>query len=117
MAWQGAQLITPGLSPYRAAVLQPVAVDCRTGVVAVVLPALSDASTTIVAIRDVYVASTLNPIWIETSDGTSVEDPSARGTFRSGAGNPPLWAHIADPNGLPVWFVGMASIGSWVIWA
>lgn len=116
MTWKGALLITPGVSPYRASVLQPVPVDCRAGVVTLVMPALADAPTCIVAVRDVYAASTLNPIQIQTSDGSGIEDPSAPGTFRTGAGAPPLWAHIADPNGRPVWWVGMFSIGSWVIW-
>jgi hypothetical protein len=115
MLWQGALLIGPGQSPYSAKVLQPVPLDLRTGAITVILPALADAGTTVVAIKDVYASSATHPCTIQTSDGTYVEDPSSPGTFRNGTGSP-AWATIASPSQSPVWFVGMASIGSWVMW-
>lgn len=113
MLWQGATPIVPGQSPYSAKVLQPVALDLRAGAITVILPALSDAETTVVAIKDLYGASGTNACTIETSDGSSVEDPSTPGTFRNGT---PAWAKIDSPTQSPVWLVGMASINAWVLW-
>ena len=110
MLWQGATPITPAQSPYQAKVLQPVPVDCRMGTVIVMLPALTDASTTVVAIKDLYGASATNNITVQpvAGLGTQVEIPAALGTFAS--------TTVIASNGALVWYVGMASINAWVIW-
>jgi hypothetical protein len=113
MVWQGALAITAAQSPYQAKILQPVPVDCRSASVTVLLPALTDASTTVVAIKDLYGASATFPIIVQATGGATVEDPSNGGTFISAA----PWPRIAMPGAPVVWFVGMFSINAWVIWA
>jgi hypothetical protein len=110
MLWQGALPITPGQSPYSAAILQPVPVDCRTGPVTIQLPALTDSSTCVVAIKDLYGASATNNITLLPVSGLStvVEQPGALGTYAS--------TGVIASNGAVVWLVSMFSINAWVIW-
>ena len=110
MSWQGALAITPAQSPYSAKILQPVPVDCRTGGVTVQLPALTDSSTCVVAIKDLYGASAANNIGIlpVAGLGTTVEVPGSLGTFES--------TTVIASNGAVVWYVAMFSINAWVIW-
>jgi len=112
MSWQGAILIAPNRSPYVASYLQPVPVDCRSGSVTILLPTLTDSSNAVVAIKDIYGASTGFPIIVQATGGASVEDPSNGGNY---IGASP-WPHIAQPGGAVIWFAGMFSINSWVIY-
>jgi|HubBroStandDraft_1064217.scaffolds.fasta_scaffold46720_2 hypothetical protein len=110
ISWQGALPITPAQSPYSAAILQPVAVDCRLGAVTVQLPALVDSSTCVVAIKDLYGASATHAITVlpVSGLGTLIEVPGSLGTYAS-------TTTIAS-NGAVIWFVAMFSVNSWVIW-
>jgi hypothetical protein len=110
MLWQGALAITPSQSPYSAKVLQPVPVDCRTGAVTVQLPALTDSSTCVVAIKDLYGASATNNITVlpVSGLGTEVEVPGSPGTYAS--------TTVIASNGAVVWYVAMFSINAWIIW-
>lgn len=110
MSWQGALAIVPNQSPYQAKVLQPVPVDCRSGAVTVVLPALTDSSTCVVAIKDLYGASATFPIAVQPTSGvgTVVEIPASLGTYAT--------TTTIAVNGSIVWYVSMFSINAWVIW-